>query len=149
MRVTVAAVGRLKPGPVRDLVTLYVKRLAWPIAFREVEARGSRADREAEAALLLATLPAGCVVIALDERGEDLPSEAIARRIGTWRDDGRSELAFLIGGADGHGEAVRARADLLLAFGRATWPHMLVRAMLVEQIYRAQTILTGHPYHRS
>ena len=85
----------------------------------------------------------------MDERGRDLKSRELADRIGRWRDDGVQDLAFAIGGADGLSQAVRDRADLLLAFGRATWPHMLVRAMLAEQIYRAQTILSGHPYHRA
>jgi 23S rRNA (pseudouridine1915-N3)-methyltransferase len=87
--------------------------------------------------------------VALDERGKALPSEAFAAKIGDWRDRGAGDLAFLIGGADGHGDAVRARADFLLAFGPMTWPHMLVRGMLAEQLYRAQQILAGHPYHRS
>ena len=86
--------------------------------------------------------------MALDERGRDLTSVAFAERLGRWRDDGVRDLAFVIGGADGLAPAVRDRAALTLAFGRATWPHMLVRTMLAEQIYRAQTILTGHPYHR-
>ena len=102
-----------------------------------------------EAELLLAAVPAGAIVVALDERGKALPSEAFAARIGDWRDRGAGDLAFLIGGADGHGDAVRARADFLLAFGPMTWPHMLVRGMLAEQLYRAQQILAGHPYHRS
>ncbi|WP_026870726.1 23S rRNA (pseudouridine(1915)-N(3))-methyltransferase RlmH [Inquilinus limosus] len=152
MRLTIAAVGRARPGPLRDLFDDYAGRSAWPLTLREVEARkglsGLALKRE-EAALLLAAVPAGAAVVALDERGRDLDSEGFARLLGRWRDEGRGDAAFLIGGADGHDDAVRSRADLLLSFGRLTWPHMLARAMLAEQIYRAQTILSGHPYHRA
>jgi 23S rRNA (pseudouridine1915-N3)-methyltransferase len=92
--------------------------------------------------------PPGTVTVLLDERGVSLTSEEFAARLGRWRDHGRRDIRFVIGGADGHDEAARQSADLLLAFGRATWPHLLVRAMLAEQLYRAVTILTGHPYHR-
>jgi 23S rRNA (pseudouridine1915-N3)-methyltransferase len=149
MRVTIAAVGRAKPGPLKDLFETYVRRIVWPVALREVEARRPGAGPADEAPLLLAAVPPGAAVVVLDERGRDLPSAELAQRLGAWRDGGRGDLAFLIGGADGHDESVRGRADLLVAFGRATWPHMLVRVMLAEQIYRAQTILTGHPYHRA
>lgn len=152
MRLTVAAVGRARPGPLRDLFDDYAGRSAWPLTLREVEARkglsGVALKRE-EASLLLAAVPAGAAVVALDERGRDLDSAGFARLLGRWRDEGRAEAAFLIGGADGHDDAVRDRAELLLSFGRLTWPHMLARAMLAEQIYRAQTILSGHPYHRA
>jgi len=152
MRLTVAAVGRARPGPLRELFDDYAGRSAWPLALREVEARkglsGVALKRE-EAALLLASVPAGAAVVALDERGRDLDSAGFAKLLGRWRDEGRAEAAFLIGGADGHDESVRDRADLLLSFGRLTWPHMLARVMLAEQIYRAQTILSGHPYHRA
>jgi 23S rRNA (pseudouridine1915-N3)-methyltransferase len=100
----------------------------------------------------MAALPAkagGLVVVALDERGKALASEAFARRIAGWRDGGAQDLAFLIGGADGHAPAVRERADFLLSLGPMTWPHLMVRAMLAEQLYRAQQILAGHPYHRA
>lgn len=102
---------------------------------------------ESEAARLSRALPEGAAVIALDERGELATSEALATRIGEWRDTGR-DLAFLIGGADGLDEAIRTRADWRLALGRLTWPHLLVRLLLAEQLYRASTILAGHPYHR-
>jgi 23S rRNA (pseudouridine1915-N3)-methyltransferase len=152
MRLTIAAVGRSRPGPLRDLFDDYAGRSAWPLVLREVEARkalsGAALKRE-EAALLLAAVPAGAAVVALDERGRDLDSAGFARLLSRWRDEGRAEAAFLIGGADGHEDAVRDRADLLLSFGRLTWPHMLARTMLAEQIYRAQTILSGHPYHRA
>lgn len=151
MRLWLAAVGRLRAGPVRDLVDTYVGRSPWPVTVREVESRkrlAGEALRRAEAELLLAAVPEGARLVVLDEHGESLTSEAFAARLGAWRDAAVSDVAFLIGGADGHGEAVLRRADLRLALGAMTWPHMLVRAMVAEQIYRAQTILSGHPYHR-
>ncbi len=151
MRLWLAAVGRSRGGPARDLFDEYVGRLSWPFTLREVEMKKRLTSDELkrqEADLLLAAIPAGAVVVALDERGKALPSEAFAAKMGDWRDRGTGDLAFLIGGADGHGDAVRARADFLMAFGPMTWPHMLVRGMLAEQIYRAQQILAGHPYHR-
>lgn len=151
MRVCLAAVGRLRPGPMRALLDEYAGRSTWPLTIREVEARkklSGPALREHEGELLLAAIPDKATLIALDERGRDLGSKDFAERLGRWRDDGIQDLAFAIGGADGLSQAVRDRASLSLAFGRATWPHMLVRVMLAEQIYRAQTILSGHPYHR-
>jgi 23S rRNA (pseudouridine1915-N3)-methyltransferase len=151
VKVVVAAIGKAKRGPEAALVDEYLKRIPWRVDVTEFEIKSARdaatrMAREAEA--LLGAAPAGSVVIALDERGKTEGSAAFANRIGKWRDQGRN-LTFLIGGADGHGEAVRARADHLLAFGPATWPHMLVRAMLAEQLFRAHTILSGHPYHRA
>lgn len=151
MRIVVAAVGRAKPGPERALFEHYAGRLTWPLTLKEVEEKRPLAtvDRMArEADLLLGAVPQGAVVVALDERGRQLPSAAFAARIGAWRDAGTADIAFLVGGADGHAEAVRQRADLLLAFGPMTWPHLLVRGLLAEQLYRAQCILAGHPYHR-
>lgn len=105
-----------------------------------------RRAREGEA--LLAAIPGGARIVALDERGRSESSEALANRLGRWRDDGVRTAGFIIGGADGLDESVRKKADLVLSFGALTWPHMLVRAMLAEQLYRAQSILAGHPYHR-
>jgi 23S rRNA (pseudouridine1915-N3)-methyltransferase len=152
MRLHVIAVGRLKRGPAEELFELYRRRLTWPLEVREVdEARNlptaQRVARETE--LLLAAIPERATVVALDERGQALGSEAFARRVAAWRDGGASDLAFLIGGADGLGDATRTRADLVLSLGPMTWPHQLCRAMLAEQIYRAQSILAGHPYHRA
>jgi 23S rRNA (pseudouridine1915-N3)-methyltransferase len=151
LRLWLAAVGRAKPGPELDLYQQYVRRLSPALTLKEVEEKRplpvpERKAREAE--LLLAAIPAGAVVVALDERGKSPGSEEFARRLGQWRDGGIGDLAFVIGGADGHGDAVRSRAGLLLSFGAMTWPHMLVRAMLAEQLWRAQAILSGHPYHR-
>lgn len=151
MDIVVAAVGRAKAGPERDLFQHYARRIKWPLQLREVEEKrplpiAERMTREAD--MLLATVPAGAVVIALDSIGKAWSSEDFAARIGAWRDDGIPTLAFLIGGADGHGTTVKSRADLTLSLGSMTWPHMLVRAMLAEQLYRGQSILEGHPYHR-
>ena len=159
MRVTIAAVGRMKAGPERDLLDRYVDRTAKQgrslgltrVEVREIpESRGARPDdrRAEEAAALLDGLAERTVVIALDERGRTLGSDAFAAFLGEKIADGR-DLAVLIGGADGHGEAVRARADLVLAFGAMTWPHQIVRILAAEQLYRATTILAGHPYHRA
>lgn len=152
MRLWLAAVGRVKPGPELDLFNQYSKRLSAPITVREVEEKRplptpERMAREAD--LLLAALPPQAVVVALDERGKTMGSVDFATRLGRWRDDGIADLAFVIGGADGHGQAVRDRAAMLLSFGAMTWPHMLVRAMVAEQLWRAQAILAGHPYHRA
>lgn len=152
MRLWLAAVGRARAGPARDLFEEYAGRLSWPLTLREVEVKKRLPPDEMkrqEAELLLAAIPQGSVVVALDERGKALSSETFAAKMGAWRDQGAADIAFLIGGADGHGDAVRTRADFLLALGPMTWPHMLVRGMLTEQIYRAQQILAGHPYHRA
>jgi len=146
------AVGRAKAGPERALYENYLARLPWKLDLKEIElkkemAPGVRKAKEAEA--LLAAVPDGARIIALDERGKTEGSEAFAARLGRWRDDGARTVAFLIGGADGLDDRVRKRADFVLSFGALTWPHMLVRAMLAEQLYRAQSILAGHPYHRA
>ena len=148
----IAAVGRLRAGPERDLVDAYLRRTPWTIDQRDIEVRrrlAGHALMAEEANALVAAIPRGAVAVALDERGRALASQDFADRLGRWRDDGRTGTAFLIGGADGHGPAVRERADLTLSFGPMTWPHLLVRVMLAEQIYRAWSILEGHPYHRA
>lgn len=123
----------------------YTKRLKrLKTTVRELPERASK-DQEGEA--LLTSIPASAFVLALDEHGDDLPSVKFARLLGEQLDQGR-DLAFVIGGADGLSDAVKARADLLIRFGRMTWPHQIVRGLLFEQIYRAETILLGHPYHR-
>jgi 23S rRNA (pseudouridine1915-N3)-methyltransferase len=151
VHIFVAAIGKAKPGAERDLFTSYVARLPWRVDVKEIEIKKEmavdvRRTREGEA--LLAVVPDGARIVALDERGRSDTSEAFAKRLGVWRDDGARGVAFLIGGADGLDEALRKRADLILSLGALTWPHMLVRALLAEQLYRAHTILTGHPYHR-
>lgn len=156
MNYHILAVGRFGRGrshsAERELFEQFAKRILPPLAVIEVEEKrplavAERMKREAE--LLRAALPAGAFVIALDERGKTLSSEEFARRIGDLRDGGRRDIAFLIGGADGLEKSLRESADLVISFGRMTWPHMLVRGMLAEQIFRAQSILAGHPYHRA
>jgi 23S rRNA (pseudouridine1915-N3)-methyltransferase len=154
MRCHLIAVGKASKGtPERALFETYAGRLVPPFSLdlREVEEkkRVSGAElKKREADLLLGAVPDGAVVVALDERGKALSSRDFATRIEVWRDAGARDVAFLIGGADGLGDAVRARADLVLNLGRLTWPHMLVRALVAEQVFRAQCILSNHPYHR-
>ncbi|MGF1659816.1 MAG: 23S rRNA (pseudouridine(1915)-N(3))-methyltransferase RlmH [Rubrimonas sp.] len=155
MRVTILAVGRLKAGPEALLTADWLGRFdaagralgLGPARMIEVEDRRGR-GADAEAALLLDKAPDGPLV-ALDERGAALDSPGFARRLAAFRDEGARDLGFAIGGADGHGAGLRDRADLLLSFGPMVWPHMLARAMLAEQLYRAATILGGGPYHRA
>jgi 23S rRNA (pseudouridine1915-N3)-methyltransferase len=151
MHIIVAAVGRSRAGPQRDLFEHYARRLAWPISLKEIEERRSLSPerlKAREAELLRAAVPKGARLVLLDERGTALSSAAFAERLGRWRDDGVRHLAFLIGGADGLDDGLREGADLVLSLGRMTWPHFLVRGLLAEQLYRAQQILAGHPYHR-
>jgi 23S rRNA (pseudouridine1915-N3)-methyltransferase len=154
MKFRIVAVGRMKAGPERALYDHYAARVRPAIAMTEVEEKRplSSAELKArEAELLLAALDEAKgkrAVVALDERGKTFTSRDFAQRLRRFEDDGAGEIAFLIGGADGHGDAVLKRADLKLSLGAMTWPHMLVRGMLAEQLYRAQQILAGHPYHR-
>lgn len=140
MLLHVVAVGRIGRSPEAELVTRYAARLGASLKITELS------EGRAAARLPAPLTPARTVV--LDERGRALASEALAAQLGRWRDDGVREVRFLIGGADGHDAATRDGADLLLSFGPATWPHMMVRAMLAEQLYRATSILANHPYHR-
>jgi 23S rRNA (pseudouridine1915-N3)-methyltransferase len=156
MRLQLCAVGRLRAGPERNLVDDYLSRLErtgrplglGPVTEHEVEdKRGG--GMAAEAALLARALPEGAALCVLDERGKTLTSPEFAQTLAQWRDGGRQDAAFIIGGADGVDPALRARADLVISLGRMVWPHMLVRVMLAEQLYRAATILAGSPYHRA
>ena len=160
MRLTILAVGRLKQGPEKELAERYRARfddVGRRLGFRgltiheltESRARDPAARISEEAAALSANIPDKAVVVALDERGDQVDSASFARSLARWRDEGAEETIFLIGGADGLSPELRRKAKLRLAFGAATWPHQLVRVMLLEQIYRAATILTGHPYHRA
>ncbi|MBT4769762.1 MAG: 23S rRNA (pseudouridine(1915)-N(3))-methyltransferase RlmH [Rhodospirillaceae bacterium] len=151
MRIWISAVGRVRAGPDKDLYEKYIGRLSWPVNLREVEERrplppAKLKARESE--LLCGGIPQGAVIIVLDERGKTLTSLDFARKLENWQNEGRGEAAFLIGGASGLDDNLRARADLVLSLGAMTWPHFLVRALLAEQLYRAQSILAGHPYHR-
>jgi len=151
MRLEILAIGRARAGPERDLYESYAKRITWPVKLRELEEKRPLPPaelKEREGQLILSAIPRDSMVLALDERGKSRTSEEFARLIADIRDEGRSCAAFVIGGAEGLSVALCDRADLLIGFGRQTWPHMLVRAMLMEQIYRAQQILAGHPYHR-
>jgi 23S rRNA (pseudouridine1915-N3)-methyltransferase len=157
MRLLLIAVGRLKPGPARDLFEDYRGRLRPPLELIEVEERRPLPGPELmrrEGELLLDALrrrqakASRPVLVTLDERGEALDTQGFARRYATWRDRAAEEIAFVIGGADGLAPEVRAAADLSLSLGPMTWPHLLVRGLLAEQLYRAQQILLGHPYHR-
>ena len=139
MRLHVVAHGRIGRGPEADLVDRYLRRIAWPVTLTELSDAGAGKVPD---------LPTPAVTILLDERGAALTSRALADRLNGWRDDGMREARFVIGPADGHGDAARAAAATLLSFGPATWPHLLVRAMLAEQLYRATSLLAGHPYHR-
>jgi len=151
MQVIIAAVGRDRAGPTRELFDDYCGRSAWPIRLVEVTPRSSgpieRRLRE-EGDRLLQAVPAGAVLVALDEAGREMDSAGLARRIARWQQD-HGALAFAIGGPDGLARSVLERAETTLAFSRMTWPHRLVRVMLAEQLYRAATILSGHPYHRA
>lgn len=139
MRLHVIARGKIGRSPEGELVERYAKRITWPLRLTELpETGGKIPDPDTPFRTVL-----------LDERGGQLASEELAELLGKWRDEGIRETRFLIGAADGHDEAERSGADLLLAFGEATWPHLLVRAMLLEQLYRATSILAGHPYHRA
>jgi 23S rRNA (pseudouridine1915-N3)-methyltransferase len=152
VKLLIACVGRAARGPERDLFEHYVNRIRWPLALREVEEKRKLPAAQLilrEGELLLDTVPPKAVLVALDRRGKAMDSETFARRLARWRDESVSDVAFLIGGADGHGEPLLKKAALILSFGAMTWPHLLARAMLAEQIYRAQQLLAGHPYHRA
>lgn len=155
MRLHLCAVGRLRAGPERDLVDDYLQRLdrtgrplgLGPVTEHEVEDKKG-GGMVAEAVLLSRAIPEGAALCVLDERGKTLSSPEFAQTLAQWRDGGRQDAAFVIGGADGIDPSLRTRADLAISFGRMVWPHMLVRVMLAEQLYRAATILAGSPYHR-
>jgi 23S rRNA (pseudouridine1915-N3)-methyltransferase len=138
MLLHIVARGRIGRGPEAELVERYLKRVAWPTRVTELPDTGGKLPDRA----------AGTRVVMLDETGENLPSRVLAEKLRRWRDDGVREARFLIGAADGFDDAQRSEADLLLSFGRATWPHMMARAMLAEQLWRASSILANHPYHR-
>ncbi|MEO9131535.1 MAG: 23S rRNA (pseudouridine(1915)-N(3))-methyltransferase RlmH [Sphingomonas sp.] len=138
MLLHIVARGRIGRGPEADLVDRYVKRLTWPVRLTELPDSGGK----------MPPVEGQTRIVMLDETGEMLGSRSFADRLGRWRDEGVRETRFLIGAADGFDAAERAGADLLVSFGRATWPHLLARAMLAEQLYRATSILANHPYHR-
>jgi 23S rRNA (pseudouridine1915-N3)-methyltransferase len=134
----IVARGKIGRSPEADLVERYLKRIAWPTKVTELPDRGGK----------MPDSTSGAVTVVLDERGKALSSTEFANILERWRDSGKREARFLIGAADGHDDAERMSADLVLSFGRATWPHLLARAMLAEQLFRATSILSNHPYHR-
>ena len=138
MLLHIVARGKIGRSPEADLVDRYLKRITWKTKLTELPDRGGKAP----------DLPPGSVSIVLDERGKAMSSVDFASRLEAWRDGGKREARFLIGAEDGHEQTLREDADLLLSFGPATWPHLLVRAMLAEQLFRATSILANHPYHR-
>ncbi|MBW9088178.1 23S rRNA (pseudouridine(1915)-N(3))-methyltransferase RlmH [Rhizobium wenxiniae] len=159
MRITLFAVGRLKTGPEKDLASRYLDRfakagpavgleLAKLVEVQESRASNSDTRKREEAAALEKALPEGAILVLLDERGKTLDSQAFSDAIGRFRDNGKRDMMLAIGGADGLDPELRARADLVLNLGTMTWPHQLVRILIAEQLYRAVTILSGHPYHR-
>jgi 23S rRNA (pseudouridine1915-N3)-methyltransferase len=158
MKITIAAIGRLKAGPEREIAERLLSRatnagkkvgLSFTTReFPESRAGSSKARKEQEATAISAALPSKAILVALDEHGQAIDSRTFAKHLEKWRDNGVSDVAFAIGGADGHGPSILERSDLKIAFGAMTWPHQLTRLMLAEQLYRAITILSGHPYHR-
>lgn len=138
MQLHIVARGKIGRSPEAELVDRYLKRIQWPTKVTELPDTGGK----------IPDVAGTTRIVMLDELGENLPSKTIAERLGAWRDDGVREARFLIGAADGFDDAQRAQADLLISFGRATWPHMMARAMLAEQLWRATSILANHPYHR-
>lgn len=145
MKATIIAIGKCKKSsPEAEIIAEYIKRSGWDVVIKEKD----NSNQEDEAKFLQSSIPSGAKVIVLDERGENIKSIDLAAKIENWLNNGCSEICFLIGGADGHLQSTRDRADLILSFGKLTLPHILMRAVLCEQIYRVQTIINHHPYHR-
>lgn len=151
MRIQIAAIGRFRASPEKDLFQKYIRRSRWPISLHEIELKKKfevSIRIKEEESLLLRNIPKEAIIVVLDEKGINLSSVSLAQKIATWQTNGHSNFAFLIGGENGVTDSLRQRADFLLALGTATWPHLLVRTLLAEQLYRAETILAGLPYHR-
>lgn len=145
MKVTIIAIGKCKKSsPEAEIIAEYIKRSGWDIIIKEKD----NSTQEEEAKFLVSNISSGAKVVVLDERGESMKSTELAAKMEYWMNNGCSEICFLIGGADGHLQSTRDKADMLLSFGKLTLPHMLMRAVLAEQIYRVQTIINHHPYHR-
>ena len=150
LKVDILAISRIKKGAHLDIINDYKKRIKWNLNIYEMESKYTEATKcqEEEAEKILAKIKESAIVVVLDERGDGLRSLDFAKTIQNFTNNGESHLQFIIGGADGLTQPVKDRADILLSFGQQTWPHVLARIMLLEQIYRAQQILAGHPYHR-
>ncbi len=145
MKALILAIGKCrKNSPEAAIISEYTKRSGWEVIIKEKD----NSTQEDEAKFLQNNIPHNAKIIVLDERGQNLKSTELAQKVENWQLEGCSEICFLIGGADGHLQSTRDKADLLLSFGKLTFPHMLMRAILCEQIYRIQTIISGHPYHR-
>jgi len=150
MKIIIAAVGKMKKGPEAELLEAYKKRLPWDIVIKEIEEKRplpAEKLKDSEASQLLSSLPESSFKIALDERGKQLGSRQLAEKLRGWLEGG-APVTFLIGGAAGHGRKIAEEANFTLSLGSLTWPHMLVRVMLMEQLYRSSTIISGHPYHK-
>ena len=151
MKITIVTVGRMKKGSEKDLWDLYAKRLKWSLVLKEVEEKnafGSQEIKRKEAELLFSKVPKGAFLIAMDQSGLLLSSPGFAKKISFWQDSGIRDLAIVVGGSEGLDQTVIDKANLTIAMGKMTWPHMLARILLLEQIYRAQCILGNHPYHK-
>lgn len=152
MKILINAIGKFKNSPEKEIYHSYIKRIPWQVELRELESRKSLPSnklKEAESKILLSSLPQNTKLIALDECGKNISSNELSKVLKQWQNDGYSNITFIIGGANGLSNEVRQEADLVVSFGKMTWPHMLIRPMLAEQIYRIYTIITGHPYHRN
>ncbi|TAL35137.1 MAG: 23S rRNA (pseudouridine(1915)-N(3))-methyltransferase RlmH [Alphaproteobacteria bacterium] len=148
MKIRIIAVGKMKKSPLLDQLEEYLKRMNWKVSLKEIDTPKGASSAQEEP-LILKHLKPGNLLVALDERGESLTSPDFAAKLSKWGQQAPgNEVTFLIGGADGLTDGIRKKAKFLLSFGKQTWPHMLVRVMLVEQVYRAQQIIAGHPYHR-
>ena len=150
LKIDIICIGRLKKGPYFDLIETYDKRIQWDLTIHELESKHTDAKKtqQEEQAKILKVLNNQAVIVALDERGDGLKSLDFAKTLVNLQNNGENHLQFILGGADGLTDEVRDKANILLSFGQQTWPHLLARVMLLEQIYRAQQILAGHPYHR-
>ena len=149
-KIEIIAVARIKKGPHADLANEYIRRIRWPLDIHEIETRSTAAGQAQieEEQKILKSLKSDAVKIALDERGQTLSSSEFAQILGDYRDNSAGTIQFIIGGADGLTPEIRDKTQKQVSFGRQTWPHLLARIMLLQQIYRAQQILSGHPYHR-
>ena len=151
MNITIAAVGRMKSGPEWILWDKYQRRITWPLTIREVEERRPLKKQQLikqEAKLLIDAVPTGAYLIALDKSGKSISSDTFANLFRDWMSENQRDIAFVVGGAEGIDNSLLSMANLKLSMGAQTWPHLLARCMLLEQIYRVQSILTNHPYHR-
>lgn len=152
MKITIISIGKYKNSPEMEIFTSYLKRTPWKIELKELEVKKNASGevlKNLEGELILNSIPENSVIITLDENGKNITSTALAENIRNWQISGKSHFTFIIGGAFGLSDKVKSSSDISLAFGKLTWPHLLIRAMISEQIYRVYTILEGHPYHKA